>query len=234
MNIQPNVLVVDDDPTVRESLTLLMETLGFSIQTFDSAEAFLLNYSPVNPGCLILDINMPGMSGLELQLELSRRKIHLPIIFLTGYGNIPLTVRTIKAGAVDFLTKPVQGRLLIDLVKSAFQQCQSASKQEEEKGNPQGAPIAHLTPRELDVMSLTVAGLTNKEIARRLGISHRTVEIHRARVMEKTGAGNLLQLAQIFDEYKLLVNHNALTWLAVNFSLGHLELEWAVCQILSV
>jgi FixJ family two-component response regulator len=209
MSIQPYVLVVDDDPTVRESLTLLMETLGFSIQTFDSAEAFLLNYSPGNPGCLILDINMPGMNGPELQFELARRKIHLPIIFLTGYGNIPLTVRTIKAGAIDFLTKPVQGRILIDLVKSAFQQCQSASKQEGEKGSSKGAPIAHLTPRELDVMSLAVAGLTNKEIARRLGISHRTVEIHRARVMEKTGAVNLIQLAQIFDECKFLVNHNA-------------------------
>jgi FixJ family two-component response regulator len=203
MTIKPNVLVVDDDPTVRESLTLLMETMGFPIQTYDSAEAFLLHYCPGNPACLILDINMPGMNGPELQNELHRRKIQLPIIFLTAYGNIPLTVETIKAGAFDFLTKPIQGRVLIDRVKLAFQQCQSAYNRDRLDDRVLCSQIAGLTPREIDVMLLAVAGLTNKETARHLGISHRTVEIHRARVMEKTGATNLLDLVHICEEGRL-------------------------------
>jgi FixJ family two-component response regulator len=204
MNTQPSVLLVDDDPMMRESLTLLMETIGFSIQVYESAEAFLQYYCPGRPGCLILDVNMPVMSGTELQVELARRKIYLPIIFLTGYGNIPLAVTAIKAGAVDFLTKPVQGRLLIDRVKSALQQYQSLQKQDKLESSARCAQIANLTRREREVMALAVAGLTNKETARKLGISYRTVEIHRARVMEKTGTNSLLELDHICKECRLL------------------------------
>ncbi|WP_024297385.1 response regulator transcription factor [Methylomicrobium lacus] len=202
MNNQPNVLLIDDDPSVRESLTLLMETIGFPIQTYESAEAFLKQYSPGKPGCLILDVNMPGMNGPELQVELARRKIQLPIIFLTGYGDIPMTVQTIKAGAVDFMIKPIKGRLLIERIRSIFQQ-DSLKRAEVNPNSPLCVRIYDLTPREREVMSMVVAGFTNKEIARQLSISHRTVEIHRARVMEKTGAGNLLELAQLCEQSKL-------------------------------
>lgn len=198
MTNQPKVLLVDDDPTMQESLILLMETFGFAVQTFSSAEDFLKRYCPENPGCLILDIKMPGMTGPELQIELARRKIRLPIIFLTAYGDIPLTVKTIKAGAIDFLTKPVQGKLLIELIRSVFQEW-TGSCEQEKKERSLSSSTAHLTPREEEVMALAVAGHTNKEIARCLGISHRTVEIHRSRVMEKTGATNLLELAHICE-----------------------------------
>ncbi|WP_374089011.1 response regulator transcription factor [Methylomicrobium lacus] len=199
MNNQPNVLLIDDDPSVRESLTLLMETIGIPIQTYDSAEAFLKHYCPGEPGCLILDVNMPGMNGPELQLELAKRKIQLPIIFLTGYGDIPMTVKTIKAGAIDFMIKPIKGKLLIDRIRAIFQQ--DSLKGAEVNPNPLCyVRMSDLTPREREVMSMVVAGFTNKEIARQLSISHRTVEIHRARVMEKTGASNLLELAHLCEQ----------------------------------
>jgi FixJ family two-component response regulator len=206
MNNQPNVLLVDDDPTLQESLILLMETFGFAVQTFNSAEDFLKRYCPEKPGCLILDIKMPGMTGPELQIELARRKIKLPIIFLTAYGDIPLSVKTIKAGAIDFLTKPVQGKLLIELIKSALQEW-GASCRQEKMEKPSCLSTVHLTRREEEVMSLAVSGHTNKEIARCLGISHRTVEIHRSRVMEKTGATNLLELAHLCEREKSSPQH---------------------------
>jgi len=203
MSIQPSVFLVDDDPVVRQSLTLLMETFGFPIQTYDSAEAFLTHYCPGKPGCLILDFNMPGMNGAELQFELARRQIQLPIIFLTAYGDIPMTVKAIKAGAVDFQTKPIKGKQLIDSIRSIFQQSQLPAQQKELQDSALCARIAGLTPREIEVMSMAVAGLHNKEIARRLGISFRTVEIHRAHVMKKTGCDNLLELAHICEKCRL-------------------------------
>ncbi|WP_020485258.1 response regulator transcription factor [Methylomonas sp. MK1] len=202
MNTQPCVFVVDDDDAVRDSLGLVFETAGLAYQTFASAECFLERYCPDQPGCLVLDVNMPGLDGHELQAELIRRHIHLPIIFLTAYGDIPMTVRAMKAGAVDFLTKPVSTDLLLDRVQAALQ-IEINTHAQAIKGQAQCNRLSGLTSRELEIMEMVVAGLTNKEIARRLGISHRTVEIHRAKVMEKTGATNLLELARIYEACRL-------------------------------
>ncbi|MBD9363697.1 response regulator transcription factor [Methylomonas fluvii] len=199
MNTQPCVFVVDDDDAVRDSLGLVFETASLAYQTFASAECFLESYCPEQPGCLVLDVNMPGLDGHELQAELIRRHIHLPIIFLTAYGDIPMTVRAMKAGAVDFLTKPVSTELLLDRVQAALQSEINTQAQAIKGLNR----LSGLTSRELEIMGMVVAGLTNKEIARRLGISHRTVEIHRAKVMEKTGATNLLELARIYEACRI-------------------------------
>ncbi|AMK75755.1 MULTISPECIES: response regulator transcription factor [Methylomonas] len=199
MNTQPCVFIVDDDDAVRDSLGLVFETADLAYQTFASAEHFLESYCPGQPGCLVLDVNMPGLDGHELQAELNRRHIHLPIIFLTAYGDIPMTVRAIKAGAVDFLTKPVSTELLIDRVQAALR----LEANTYAKGQAVSNRLAGLTARELEIMGMVVAGLANKEIARRLGISHRTVEIHRAKVMEKTGATNLLELVRVHEASRL-------------------------------
>lgn len=179
MNLQPCVFIVDDDYAVRDSLGQVMEATGLPYQLFESAEQFLEAYRPGQPGCLLLDLNMPNMTGDELQTELIRLNIKLPIIFLTAFGDIPTTVRAIKAGAIDFLTKPVASKLLIERIETVLQQ-QSLLLLEQGQCNR----IMTLTAREFDVMCLVIAGLSNKQIARQLGISHRTVEIHRARVME--------------------------------------------------
>jgi len=192
------VLVVDDDPAVRDSLTLLLEQEDLTVETFDSAEAFLAMCPPVPGCCAIFDINMPGMSGLQLQEELSKRGIALPVIFLTGHGDIPLSVRAIKAGAVDFLTKPATGAALLESVKAALLEGDRLSRQVE-ANQTAAARVGSLTDREREVMVLAVEGLPNKEIARRLGISHRTVEIHKARIMHKTGVDSLLDLVRIAE-----------------------------------
>ncbi|MDD5275443.1 MAG: response regulator [Methylovulum sp.] len=198
MNIQPCVFIVDDDYAVRDGLGLVLETAGFTCQAFESAEHFLHAYCPAQIGCLLLDVNMPGLSGFELQAELIRLDMRLPIIFLTAYGDIPMSVRAIKAGAVDFLTKPVPAQLLIERIQAALQQ---EVQRREQLLAEQAAyrRINDLTPREMEVMSLVVASYSNKEIARQLGISYRTIEVHRSRIMSKTGAPNLLELAQLYE-----------------------------------
>lgn len=196
MNTNARVFVIDNDGAVRESLSLLLEQEDFRVETFDSAEAFLSNCQPGPHSCAIVDIRMPVMDGMQLQAELTRRGILLPIIFLTGHGDIPLSVRAIKHGAVDFLTKPVSGATLLESVRMAMDESDrlnsiaAASQSAAER-------IASLTEREREVMALAVEGLSNKETARRLGISHRTVEIHRARIMRKTGADSLVDLVRI-------------------------------------
>jgi FixJ family two-component response regulator len=202
MNTQPCVFIVDDDFAVRDSLQLIMETAGLDYQAFDSAEHFLQSYCPDKPGCLLLDVNMPGMNGDELQAELIRRNIHLPIIFLTAYGDIPMTVRTIKAGAVDFLTKPVPRKLLLERIQDALQH---ASRIQEQVLAEQALCncLNSLTSRELEILPLVLAGHSNKEVARHIGISYRTVEIHRARILNKTGATSLLELARLCEACKI-------------------------------
>ena len=202
MNTQPCVFIVDDDFAVRDSLQLIMETAGLDYQAFDSAEHFLQSYCPDKPGCLLLDVNMPGMNGDELQAELIRRNIHLPIIFLTAYGDIPMTVRTIKAGAVDFLTKPVPRKLLLERIQDALQHASRIQEQalaEQELCNC----LNSLTSRELEILPLILAGHSNKEVARHIGISYRTVEIHRARILNKTGATSILELARLCEACKI-------------------------------
>jgi len=198
MTAAATVFVVDDDPAVRDSLTLLLEQEDVVVESFASAVAFLAVCRPAPRCCAIVDIRMPGIDGMQLQAELTRRKLLLPIIFLTGHGDIPLSVRAIKAGAVDFLTKPVTGAALLESVEAALLESERLSSQAEENQSASDR-VASLTEREREVMALAVDGMPNKEIARCLGISHRTVEIHKARIMHKTGAETLLDLSRIAE-----------------------------------
>jgi len=198
MNTSDKVYVVDDDEAVRDALALLLETDGFVVQGFASAQAFLAVCNAESRGCIILDVKMPEMEGPALHRELLRRGILLPVIFLTAYGTITQSVQAIKAGAVDFLTKPVEGSLLLERVRDAMSQ-NLQHQEHSEQHRELLTRLATLTTREREVMALAVTGLTNKEIAQRLHISHRTVEIHRARVMHKTGATSLLALARIAE-----------------------------------
>jgi FixJ family two-component response regulator len=192
----PTVFVVDDDAAVRDSLALLLETAGLAVQTYDGAAAFLAAWQPGRSGCLILDLRMPGVSGPQLQVELKRRGIALPVIFLTAHGDIPTTVQAMQRGAMDFLTKPVVGAELLKRVHAALERSARLSEQASAAQSARERLDA-LTPREREIMLLAVAGRPNKEIARALGISHRTVEIHRARVMQKTGAASLIELSRM-------------------------------------
>ena len=196
MNSLPVVFLVDDDAAVRDSLSLLIKTAGLSVVAYASAEDFLLGYNPDQAGCLVLDLSMPGMSGTELQAELAKRNLCLPIIFLTAHGDIPTTVRAIQAGAVDFLTKPVQAQVLLERIQAASMS-DVLRRERMHIGIDNG--LTKLTPREMEIAVLLVAGETNKEIARSLGISPRTVENHRARVMEKTQVCNLIELARLIE-----------------------------------
>jgi FixJ family two-component response regulator len=197
------VYIVDDDPAVRDSLTLMIAQEGIPVQTFASAEDFLVAATAEIFGCVIIDIRMPAMDGLQLQEALTKRNILLPIIFLSGHGDIPMSVRAIKAGAVDFLTKPVTRIKLVAAVRAAIMECERVFSTQASL-NLAHALISHLTEREHDVMTLAVQGYPNKEIARSLGISHRTVEIHKSKIMHKTGAINLLDLARIAHEGALV------------------------------
>ncbi len=196
MSDHATVFIVDDDAAVRDSLRMMMKAAGYAVATFPCANDFLDVCTPETQGCIILDVNMPNMDGPTLQAELTHRGFRLPIIFLTGQGTIPLSVRTLKAGALDFLTKPVAGSVLLARVQEALEQCSIQQKQAN-VSKYIAARLAMLTDREREVMMLAVAGHTSKEIAVRLNISYRTVEIHRAHVMQKTGASNLLELARI-------------------------------------
>lgn len=195
----PTVYIVDDDPAIRDSLGLMIEQEELNVMAFECAEDFLAACSDTSFGCAIIDIRMPGMDGMQLQEEMTRRGILLPVIFLTGHGDIPMSVRAIKSGALDFLTKPVTREKLLVSVRSALQ---SGTQMLEKIARIQHTRslLADLTEREREVMMLAVLGHPNKEIARRLGISHRTVEIHKAKIMHKTGAVNLLDLARLVQE----------------------------------
>lgn len=196
MNAEQVVYIVDDDAAVRTALSMLLETDGHTVQSFESAQEFLKACTDQMQGCAILDMRMPGMDGLALQEEMNRRGIRLPIIFLSGYGTIPATVRTIKSGALDFLTKPVEGKELLERVGQALQLC-SKRMEENEADREITSRLMKLTEREREIMQLVVAGYTSKEIGQRLDISFRTVEIHRAHIMQKTGTSNLVELAYI-------------------------------------
>ena len=190
-----NVFVVDDDESVRKSLRMMLKAAGFNTATFSSADEFLATCTPKTMGCIILDVNMPGMDGFKLQEELHRRGSLLPIIFLTGQGSIRLSVHAIKEGAMDFLTKPVDGDKLLACVNQALDKCSQLQNQAQESQS-KSAKLATLTAREKVVMSLIIDGLTSKEIATRLNISYRTVENYRANVMQKTGAKRSVDLVK--------------------------------------
>jgi FixJ family two-component response regulator len=190
------VYIVDDDAAVRDSLSLLLETAELRAECYDSAEAFLAAYGNHGPACIVLDLRMQAMSGLDLQAELVRRGVRLPIIFLTAHGDIPTTVQAMKAGAVDFLTKPVDGTLLLAHIRAAIARSEWEREREAARAAAR-ARLASLTEREREVLAFAIAGQPNKEIARRLGISHRTVEVHRSSILSKTGTTTLLELSRI-------------------------------------
>ena len=191
------IYVVDDDQAVRKSLRFLLQSVGLPTKALASAQEFLAGYDPVEPGCLVLDVRMPGMSGLELQQELNRRGATIPVIFITGHGDVPMAVEAMQHGAFDFLQKPFRDQDLIDRLQKALAKdarVRSTLKSHQEIHSR----LNSLTPREREVMELMVNGKANKVMAADLGVSQRTVEIHRARVMEKSGASSLAHLVRMY------------------------------------
>jgi RNA polymerase sigma factor (sigma-70 family) len=199
------VFLVDDDAAVRDSLGRLLEAAGLRVEHYASAEEFLAGYRPGEAGCLVLDVAMPGMNGIELADVLAARGIQLPIIYLTAHGDIPMSVRAMKAGAEDFFEKPVKGEALIARIHEALAR-DSRRRDDNAISSAAREKLSRLTPREREVMTLAIHGHQNKEIARRLGISHRTVELHRSRVMRKTGTATLLELASMATASGLLID----------------------------
>ena len=190
------VFVVDDDDAVRNSLRLLLKAVGLRTELFRSADEYLGSFDNARAGCLVLDIRMPGMSGLELQEELNRRQAILPIIFITGHGDIPMAVEAMQRGALDFLQKPFRDQDLIDRVNRALEKDRAGRALLEDRESLL-ARLATLTPREREVMQMVTQGRANKVIAADLDVSSRTVEIHRAHVMEKMGANSLAHLVRM-------------------------------------
>ncbi len=193
---EPVVFVVDDDHAVRESLSWLIGSVHLRIAAFASAAEFLAAYPPGQPGCLITDVRMPGLSGLDLQAELKRRGIEIPVIVVTGHGDVPMAVRAMKAGALDFVEKPFNDQVLIDLVQKAVEKSLAAARGQVERRDIR-ARLGQLTPRERQVLDMIAAGESNKGIAHALGISEKTVEAHRAHVMDKMQAHSLAELMKL-------------------------------------
>jgi len=196
------IFVVDDDTSMRDALQRLLRSVGLQVTTFASAQEFLHHRGADVPGCLVLDVRLPGLSGLDLQHELAAAQIDLPIIFITGYGDIPMTVRAMKAGAVEFLTKPFRDQDLLDAIRQALEHDRVARAQRMEMAELRGRFDA-LTPRERDVFGLVVTGLPNKQVAAALGTSAITIKRHRAQVMHKMRVTSLDELVRIADHLGL-------------------------------
>lgn len=197
LGLDPTIFIVDDDDTVRNSLSLLLETAGFKkTASYGSSDAFLAEAAPQAGDCLLLDIHMPGMDGLELQEELARRGIGVPVIMITGHGDVPIAVRAMKAGAADFIEKPFSEDILLASIRRALALGAAAQRKDQMNGDI-ARRLATLTEREREVLEGMVAGHPNKLIVHHLGISPRTVEIHRARVMEKMQAQSLSALVRM-------------------------------------
>jgi len=190
------VFVIDDDASMRDAVSRLLNAVGLTVQTFASAREFLAGRLPDVPGCAVLDVRLPGLSGLDLQREMVERGIHIPVIFITGHGDIPMSVQAMKAGAVEFLTKPFRDQDLLDAVRLGIQLDRQGRKERAELAELRDG-LRQLTPREREVMSLVVAGLLNKQIALRLGTSEKTIKIHRSHVMQKMRADSLADLVRM-------------------------------------
>jgi FixJ family two-component response regulator len=201
---EPTVFIVDDDAQMRESLRNLIRSVGLRVELFASAQEFLQSQHQDTPSCLVLDVRMPGLSGLDLQKQTSEAGLEIPIIFITGHGDIPMTVRAMKAGAVEFLTKPFRDQDLLDAIQQALERSRKA--REQEAGTKElRRRFALLSSREREVMERVVAGLLNKEIGAELGTSETTVKIQRHHVMEKMGASSLPELVRMADKVGLIV-----------------------------
>jgi FixJ family two-component response regulator len=195
---EPVVYVVDDDAAAREAIRSLLHSVGLRAETFGSAQEFLASQRPDAPSCLVLDVRLPGVSGLDFQRDLAARNVTIPIVFITGHGDIPMSVEAMKAGALEFLTKPFRGQVLLDAIHKAIER-DRAARHEQSKAADLRRRQAALTPRERQVMQLVVSGLLNKQIAAELGASERTVKIHRGQVMRKMQAESLPDLVRMAE-----------------------------------
>jgi two-component system response regulator FixJ len=193
---EPTVFIVDDDLAVARSLRWLIESVQIKVETFASAQAFLDGYDAAKPGCLVLDVRMPGMSGIELQERLTAQRIRVPIIFITGHGDVQMAVRAVQAGAFDFIEKPFNDQDLLDRMQRAISFDAERRGRDSQRAQL-SALIASLTPREREVMDLVVEGMSNKAVANTLGLSAKTVEVHRAKVMEKMNARSVSDLVKM-------------------------------------
>jgi FixJ family two-component response regulator len=204
----PLVYVVEDDSSVREALESLIRSVGFRVQMFTSARDFLREKASDEPACLILDVRLPGLSGLELQQELARADIRIPIIFLTGHGDIPMTVKAMKAGALEFLTKPFRDQDLLDAIDHAIEKDRVVQTERRNLAYLR-RHFDSLTQREREVMQLVISGLLNKQIASMLGTSETTIKVHRKNIMRKMKAGSLADLVRMAEHLGIRSEHSA-------------------------
>jgi FixJ family two-component response regulator len=194
----PIVYVIDDDAAVRQSLDTLFRSVGLQVAVFPSGPEFLRSHLPEAPSCLVLDVRLPGPSGLDFQIVLAHARIHIPIVFMTGHGDIPMSVQAMKAGAVEFLTKPFRDQDMLDAVRKALER-DRARRESDSAASRLRSSYVTLTPREQEVMELVAAGLMNKQIAGTLGLSEITVKVHRANVIRKMGARSVADLVRMAD-----------------------------------
>lgn len=196
MSNEPTVFLVDDDPAVRDAVCMCLETAGMPVESFDSAEQFLDRHASGRPGCLVLDVRMTGASGLELHQELLNRDVALPVVFITGHGDVSMCAEAMKAGAVDFLEKPFDHEALLRAVRDGLRK-DCTRRQQNQRRLALLRRFELLTPREREVLEAVVSGQANKQIAVQLGVSHRTIEIHRSRIMKKMQARSIAELVSM-------------------------------------
>jgi len=204
MGVAASVFVVDDDPSVRKSLTRVIESAGYTVEAFASARDFLKVAPTSGPCCLVLDVRMPGITGLDLQKTLARAVHRIPVVFITGHGDIPMSVKAMKAGAIDFLTKPFAAKDLLGAIQRAVDK-DTRDLGQEALARSIDARVKTLTGRERQVFALVVTGMLNKQIATQLGVVEKTVKVHRARVMEKMRAGSVAELVRLADAVGVIV-----------------------------